>query len=414
MSAPMPGSPDPAVLSEQLVHQSHDVYPSLREQPPVRVRFADGEEGWLVTRYSDVKAVAADPRISRDLAGIMRLSEAQAASSGPRSDDADDDPYGGYEWMFRNVLYLDPPDHTRLRKLVNKAFTPRAIDRLRPRIEQITDHLLDQMDGQEAVDLLASFAVPLPVTAISELLGVPVSDRPDFWAWSHVLNGNGAAADRLGTLRAAADYLGVLADRKRAEPGEDLISRMVIAAEDGDQLSREELIAMSLLMLLAGHDTTVSLIANGVLAFLRSPDQLALMRADPSLLPNAVEEILRYDGPVNISTARFTREPIELGGVHIPAGEMVYPSMLAANRDPLRFTIPDRFDISRDAGGHVGFGHGVHFCLGAPLARMEGCIALGKLFDRFPAIRLAAGPGALTYRDSTLIHGPLSMPVRLK
>jgi cytochrome P450 len=414
MSAPVPGSPDPAVLSEQLVHQSHDVYPSLREQPPTRVRFADGEEGWLVTRYSDVKAVAADPRISRDLAGITRLSEAQAASSGPRSDAADDDPYGGYGWMFRNVLYLDPPDHTRLRKLVNKAFTPRAIDRLRPRIEQITDHLLDQMDGQETVDLLTCFAVPLPVTAISELLGVPVSDRPDFWVWSHVLNGNGGATDRLGTLRAAADYLGVLADRKRAEPGDDLISHMVIEAEDGGRLSRDELIAMSLLMLLAGHDTTVSLIANGVLAFLRSPDQLALLRADPSLLPNAVEEILRYDGPVNISTARFTREPIELGGVQIPAGEMLYPAMLAANRDPLRFSAPDRFDISRDVGGHVGFGHGVHFCLGAPLARMEGCIALGKLFERFPAVRLAAEPSALTYRDSTLIHGPVSLPVRLK
>jgi cytochrome P450 len=271
----------------------------------------------------------------------------------------------------------------------------------------------DQKDAEEPVDLLASFAVPLPVTAISELLGVPVSDRPDFWAWSHVINGNGAAADQRSTLRAAADYLGVLADSKRAEPGDDLISHLVVASEDGDQLSREELISMSLLILLAGHDTTVNLITNGVLAFLRSPDQLAMLRADPSLLPNAVEEVLRYDCPVNISTGRFTREPIDLGGIQIPAGEMLYPSMLAANRDPLRFTAPDRFDISRDVSGHVGFGHGIHFCLGAPLARLEGCVALGKLFSRFPAIRLAAGPGALTYRDSTLIHGPASVPVRL-
>jgi cytochrome P450 len=413
MWPPMPGSPDPAFLAEPLVHHSHNVYSSLREQPPVRVRFADGDEGWLVTRYSDVRAVSTDPRVSRDLDGILRLSGAREASPGPQGDDADDGPDLGYEWMFRNVLYLDPPDHTRLRKLVHKAFTPRAIDRLEPRISQVAEDLLDQMDGREAVDLLASFAVPLPVTAISELLGVPASDRPDFWAWSHVINGDSAAADRHGTLRVAADYLGVLADRKRAEPGDDLMSRMVIASEDGDQLSREELIAMSILILLAGHDTTVNLIANGVLAFLRSPDQLALLRSDPSLLPNAVEEVLRYDCPVNISAARFTLEPIELGGIHIPAGEMLYPSMLAANRDPLRFTAPDRFDITRDVRGHVGFGHGVHFCLGAPLARMEGRIALGRLFDRFPAIRLAAEPGALGYRDSTLIHGPVSLPVRL-
>jgi cytochrome P450 len=423
MSAPVSGSHDPALLGEQLVRQPHDVYPSLREQPPFRVRFADGEEGWLVTRYSDVKVVAADPRISRDLTGVMELGGESAASTAARSDDggvtgdAGDDPHGGYDWIYRNVLYLDPPDHTRLRKLVNKAFTPRAIEALRPRIEQIADHLLDQMDAQQdagdAVDLLASFAVPLPVTAISELLGIPVSDRPDFWAWSHVLNGNGTAADLQGTLRAAADYLGELADSKQAEPGDDLISHMVVASEDGDRLSREELISMSLLILVAGHDTTVNLITNGVLAFLRSPDQLAVLQADPSLLPNAVEEVLRYDCPVNISSGRFTREPIELGGIQIPAGEMLYPSMLAANRDPLRFTAPDRFDISRDVGGHVGFGHGIHFCLGAPLARLEGCIALGKLFGRFPAIRLAAEPGALTYRDSTLIHGLASMPVRL-
>jgi len=409
----MTGSHDPAIPGEPLIHHSHDMASSLREQPPVRVRFADGDEGWLITRYGDVKAVATDPRISRDLDGLFRLRKARTESPEAPGDDADDDPYDGYRWMYRDVLYLDPPDHTRLRKLVNKAFTPRAIERLRPRIEQVTDDLLGQMDDQPVVDLLPAFAVPLTVTAISELLGVPADDRPDFWAWTNVLNGDATDADRIGTLRAAADYLGALAGRKRTEPADDLITHMVVASEDGDRLSREELIAMALLMLLAGHNTTAHLIANGVLAFLRAPDQLALVRADPSLLPNAVEEILRYDCPVNISVERFTVEPIEVDGVQIPAGEVLYPSMLAANRDPRPFADPDTFDIRRDAHGHVGFGHGIHFCLGAPLARLEGRIALGRLFDRFPGIRLAAEPGALVYRNSSLIHGPVSLPVHL-
>jgi cytochrome P450 len=270
------------------------------------------------------------------------------------------------------------------------------------------------MSGQETIDLLPSFAVPLPVTAISELLGVPDDDRPDFFAWSLVINGNAENAERVKTLKAAADYLGTLADSKRAEPAEDLMSHMVTASEDGDRLSREELISMALLMLLAGHDTTVNLISNGVLAFLRAPDQLARLRADPSLLPDAVEEILRYDCPVNISTGRFTLEAVELGGVQIPPGEMLYPSMLAANRDPRQFANPDVFDITREAQGHLGFGHGIHFCLGAPLARLEGRIALGQLFDRFPRIRLATEASSLTYRNSTLMHGPASLPVHLE
>ena len=396
---------DPVLRSEQLIQHSHDVLSRLRDQPPTRIRMAKGGEGWLITGYDDVKLVSTDPRISRDLDGLLRLGRAPGTTA-----DVDDNQY---QWMFKCVLYRDPPDHARLRKLVNKAFTPRAIDRLRPRIEQVADDLLDRMAGQETADLLPSFAVPLPVIAISELLGIPDEDRPDFWAWSDVINGHDPDADRLGTLRAAAGYLGALAERKRAEPGMDLMSHMVTASEDGDRLSREELIAMALLMLLAGHDTTVNLIANGTLAFLRSPGQLALLRADPSLLPNAVEEILRYDCPVNISTARFTLEPIELGGVLIPAGQVLYPSMLAANRDPRQFADPDRFDITRDIRGHLGLGHGIHFCLGAPLARLEGSIALGKLFNRFPGLSLAAESDALIYRNSTLMHGPVSMPVRL-
>lgn len=393
---------DPLIDSVELIQHSHEMMSRLRGEPPTRFRFDDEDVGWLITRYDDVKLVSTDPRLSRDWDGLNRIVH-----------DADDDPYDGYGWIYRSILYLDPPDHTRLRRLVSKAFTPRAIERLRPRIEQVADDLLDQMDGDEVVDLLPSFAVALPVIAISELLGVPDEDRPDFWAWSHILNGHGTDADRPAVKRAAAEYLGALAERKRAEPGPDLLSHMAMASEDGDQMSRRELIAMALLMLMAGHDTTANLIANGTLAFLRSPDQLALLRADPSLLPNAVEEVLRYDCPVNVSTARFTLEPIEIGGVLIPAGEMLYPSMLGANRDPREFTDPDTFDIRRHNTGHLGLGHGIHFCLGAPLARMEGRIALGRLFARFPGLSLAAGPDRLVYRHSTLMHGPVSLPVRL-
>jgi cytochrome P450 len=405
----------PVVDTARVIEDPHAVFTGLRDRPPARIRFADGSEGWLITRYDDVKLVSGDPRVSRDLDGLQRLAAAGAGEAGAGAAAAGDDPLGPYGWLYRHLLNRDPPDHTRLRRLVSKAFTPTAIDRFRPRIEQVAGELLDAMSGEQTVDLLPSFAVPLPVTAISELLGVPEQDRPDFWAWSHVLNGDTADnPDLPGTLREVTDYLGALADRKQAEPGPDLLSHMVRESQDGDRLSRAELIAMALLMLLAGHDTTVNLIANGVLAFLRSPGQLARLRADPALLPGAVEEILRYDGPVNISVARFTLEPVEVGGVLIPAGEVLYPSILAANRDPRRFADPDRFDIGRDSPGHLGLGHGIHFCLGAPLARMEGRIALGLLLSRFPALRLAADPDTIAYRNSTLMHGPVSLPVHLR
>jgi cytochrome P450 len=404
----------PIHIDERFLQHPHDVLSQLRERPPARVRLPDGDEAWLITRFDDVKTVCSDRRVSRDLDGLLELEQARAGSSTIGQDQAHgESPDSGYEWLYRDILYMDPPDHTRLRKLVSKAFTPRVIDRMRPRIEQIADDLLAPLTGTEVVDLMPSFAVPLPMIAISELLGVPEADRPDFYAWSHVINGASPNPDRTDTERSAADYLGALADQKRAEPGPDLMSHMVMASENGDRLSRREVISMALLMLLAGHDTTVNLITNGVLAFLGSPDQLALLRADSSLLPNAVEEILRYDCPVNISTTRFTLEPIDLGGIRIPAGEMLLISMLSANRDPRQFSAPGTFDITRETGGHLGFGHGIHYCLGAPLARLEGRVALGKLFHRFPRLRLAVEPATLTYRDSTLMHGPTSLPVHL-
>jgi cytochrome P450 len=260
---------------------------------------------------------------------------------------------------------------------------------------------------------MPALAVPLPLTVICELLGVPERDRPDFTLWSHVLNGGtGYPAEVIDVQRAVADYFGALAERKRAAPGDDLLSQLARAEADGS-LSREELISMAVLMLIAGHDTTVSLIGNGLLELLRAPGQLALLRSDPALLPNAVEEMLRYACPVNISSTRFTREPVELGGVRIPAGELLYVSILSANRDASRFEDPDVFDITRETGGHLGFGHGIHYCLGAPLARLETEIVLRAILGRFPGLRLATDPAAIVYRRSVLMHAPAALPVYL-
>ena len=383
----------------------------LRAESPVhRVRMGNEGEGWLVTRYADVKAASSGPRIGRDLATMRKLEREHSGGAG--SDEADQ-ASEEFDWLYREVLYLDPPDHTRLRKLVTKAFTAGAIGRLRPRIEQITSGLIDRMTGPVA-DLMPALDMPLPLIVICELLGVPEPDRPDFSYWSHILNGGTEdQAEITEVHRAVATYFGELADSKRAAPGDDLISYMVQAAEDGDRLSREEVISMTLLMLVAGHDTTVSLIGNGVLELLKAPGQLALLRSDPSLLPGAVEEMLRFACPVNVSARRFTRAPVELGGVTIPAGEMLFVSILSANRDATQFENPDAFDITRNTGGHLGFGHGIHYCLGAPLARLETAIAVGQLLERFPGLRLAADPASLAYRHSSLMHAPAELPVQL-
>jgi cytochrome P450 len=398
---------DPITEHEDFYQNTHGLMARLRTESPVHRVWMDADDGgpgWLVTRYEDVRAASSAPEVGRDFLTLRKLAREQAES-------AETDPADEFAWLYRDVLYLDPPDHTRLRKVVNKAFTAGAIDRMRPRIEQITSTLLDKVAGPEAVDLMAALAVPLPLIVICELLGIPEPDRPDFTRWARVINGG---ADDEGTLadvyREMADYLGDLTERKRAVPGDDLISHMVQAEEDG-LLTREELISMAVLILLAGHDTTVGLIGNGLLALLRAPGQLALLRSDPSLLPNAVEEMLRYDCPVNISTPRFTREPLDLGGQRIPAGELLYVSILSANRDPSQFEDPDAFSITRKISGHLGFGHGIHYCLGAPLARLETQVALRGLLDRFPGLRLAVDPGELQYRRSTLIHAPTTLPV---
>jgi cytochrome P450 len=318
--------------------------------------------------------------------------------------------------LISHMLNSDPPDHTRLRRLVATAFTMRRVELMRPRIEEITEDLLADLAGKDELDLIDDFAFLLPVTVICELLGVPHADRDEFRAWSTLL----VSADETDAVMVAAQsmaaYLHQLIAAKRADPADDMLSALAQARDESgaDQLTEPELVSMAFLLLVAGHETTVNLIANGMLALLRHPDQLAALRADPALLPGAVEEFLRYDSPVNHTTLRYTVEPVEIGDVTIPADEFVLVSLSSANRDGDRFPDADTLDVTRPAGGHLAFGHGIHFCLGAPLARLEGQIAIGRLIDRFPDLTLAAPPDELRWRNSTLLRGLESLPVRLR
>jgi cytochrome P450 len=312
------------------------------------------------------------------------------------------------------MLNSDPPDHERLRRLVNKAFTARRVERLRPRITAITAELLDEMSTQRDVDLLAAFAFPLPITVICELLGIPVADRDDFRKWSATIISNTVSAEIFqADATAMVHYFMALLAAKRQEPADDLLSALISARDEGDRLDENELMSMMFLLLVAGHETTVNLIASGTLALLLNPGELGRLRGDPSLLGGTVEELLRYVNPVNHATYRFTAEPVEIGGTHIEAGEPVIIALSSADRDPSRFANPDRLDIGRDSSGHLAFGYGIHYCLGAPLARLEAEIAFGALLDRFGSMRLAVPAESLRWRPSTLIHGLEALPVRL-
>jgi cytochrome P450 len=392
----------------------------LRESQPVApVDLPGNARAWIVTRYEDVRAALADPRLAKD----------------PRK------MYPGWEPAPRQAMFtlhmlnLDPPDHTRLRRLVQKAFTPGRVAALRPRVEEITAALLDAtaVRGAKApdgvVDLLDEFAFRLPITVICELLGVPVRDQDNFRDWTAaVISSEGDSEASQQAAGAMFGYFAALIAAKRQAPGDDLLSALIAlvnpAAQDGagsdsagsdkgDALTENELYAMLFLLLVAGFETTVNLIASGTLALLTFPSEMARLREDPSLIPAAVEELLRYANPLNHATERFTVEDLPIGDVVIPAGEWVTLVTNSANRDPGRFADPDRLDVTRDATGHVAFGHGIHHCLGAPLARLEGEVAFGALLSRFPGMQLAVPPSELRWRPSSLIHGLETLPVRL-
>ncbi|MFI7123395.1 cytochrome P450 [Amycolatopsis sp. NPDC049868] len=397
---------EPKNLDWDFVQDPHRVSALLREEGPARkVRLPRGLNVWLVTGYAEARAILSDPRVGKDPAAVQRLFERDGFESSGDS---------AVRALNGHMLNSDPPDHTRLRKLVNQAFTTRTVSRLRPRIEQITAELLDGIGDAERTDLLPAFAVPLPIRVICELLGVHAGDQPAFATWSNTMLAWSTPEELQAAAAKMHAYLVDLIEEKRAEPADDLLSGLIHASDEGDSLAADELLAMAFLLLVAGFETTVNLIANSVLALLREPEQLAALRADPTLLPGAVEEFLRYDGAIHLATIRFTKEPVLVGAVEIPADEFVLVSLLGANRDAGRFEDPHRLDVTRSAAGHLAFGHGIHHCVGAPLARLEAEIALRGLLERFPALGLDAEPETLRWRESTLVHGLETLPVRLR
>jgi cytochrome P450 len=384
------------------------LYARLRaERPVARARTPVGLPVWIVTRYDDVRQALNDPRLAKDAAGFAQVLDQQPVPPEGRAVFAQE--------LSRHMLSSDPPDHTRLRRLVSRAFTMRAIAGLRPRIEEIAARLADQVAaGPAEVDLLDTFAFPLPMSVICDLLGVPDTERTTFRAWSNtLLSSEGAAAERTAAGVAMAQYLGELVAEKRKRPADDMLSAIVAASEDADRLSSDETVSMAFLLLVAGHETTVNLIGNGMLALLSRPHRLADLRGDPDLTPGAVEEFLRFDGPVNMATFRHTTEAVDIDGTTIPPGEVVLVALASADRDPDHFPAPDELDLRRDAG-NLAFGYGLHHCLGAPLARLEGEVAFRTLLARFPHLALACGPDELTWRSSILMRGLTRLPVRLR
>jgi cytochrome P450 len=377
------------------------IYRDLAETGPIhRMVRPVGPPGWFVTAYAEARALLADPRVVKP---------------GPQGGTfADRLPPEISRGIHTHMLTLNPPDHTRLRRLVGGAFSRRRVEGLAPRIRDVAEELLAPLGEDEVVDLFPAFAYPLPMRVISALLGVPPSAETEFQGRTKSLVSPAIAGYDafLDDARAMLDFLYELIEEKRQNPGDDLFSELIAARDGGDRLSEDELTGMAYLLVLAGHETTVNLIANGMLALLTHPDQLALLRAEPERIDGAVEELLRYDGPVQTAMPAVASEPIQVGDVTIQTGDLIFIVLIAANRDPDRFPEPERLDIRREPAGHLTFGHGVHHCLGAPLARLEARIAIGTLVERFPSLELARPADELLRTPSILMHGLESLPLR--
>ena len=385
------------------------LFAKVRELGPVHaVTLADGHDAWLVVGYDEARVALNDPRLSKDMLSALARGGGVVAEGLPGPAFA------------RHMLSVDPPDHTRLRRLVSAAFTPRRVEELRPRVQRIIDDLLDDVAAagpDTRVDLVRAFAFPLPFTVICELLGVPESDRGRLGTGLTSLLVPTSTPAEYERAKAASDVvvamLEALVEAKQKSPGNDLVSGLISARDGDERLTTQELLSTIFQLIVAGHDTTASLIGNGVVALLRNPDELDELRADPARLAAAIEELLRFDAPVPHSTFRYAIEPIEMGEVTIPTGAQVIICLAAANRDLDQYADPDRLDIDRAESRHLAFGHGIHHCLGAPLARMEGQLAFGSLLRRFPDLRLAVPFEELHWGhgDGLVLRGLSELPI---
>jgi cytochrome P450 PksS len=391
------------LVSREFKADPFPFYARLRAEHPVccvQLPLAPGiREAWLVTRYDDVVTVLKDSRFAKNR---------ENAAKKPWLPEF-------VKPLERNMLDLDEPDHGRLRTMVHKAFTPAMVERLGPRIQEIADDLLDTVEHKRSMDLVRDYALPLPLTVIVELLGVPRDDRHRFHRWSKAALRKPSV---FNTLRAMPSiwawmrYLRRLFRELRMTPREGLMTALVQVEEAGDRLSEDELLAMAVLLIVAGHETTANLIASGTLALLEHPDQMQHLRANPALIGSAVEELLRFSNPLEMATMRFAREDVAIDGTTIPRGALVMAVLASANRDERQFDHPDELDLARQNNRHVAFGLGSHFCLGAPLARLEGQIAINTLLRRMPNLRLAVPANSLLWRSTPVLRGLESLPVR--
>ncbi len=409
--APRPSSePAPSLFTWEFASDPYPAYAWLREHAPVhRTTLPSGVEAWLVTRYADARQALADQRLSKNPAHHAESPHAKGKTGIPGERKAE---------LMTHLLNIDPPDHTRLRRLVSKAFTPRRVAEFTPRVQELTDRLIDSFVEKGSADLIHEFAFPLPIYAICDLLGVPEEDQDDFrdWAGMMIRHGGGPRGGVARSVKKMRGYLAELIHRKRLDPGDDLISGLIKASDHGEHLTENEAAAMAFILLFAGFETTVNLIGNGVYQLLRHPEQRERLQAsiaagETGLLETGVEELLRYDGPVEMATWRYATESLTIGGQEIPAGDPVLVVLAAADRDPERFDGPDTLDLARRDNQHLGYGHGIHYCLGAPLARLEGQTALATLLTRLPDLRLAVEPGELRWRGGLIMRGLRTLPV---
>ncbi|QKG85017.1 cytochrome P450 [Kroppenstedtia pulmonis] len=395
-----------SLFSPDFKEKSHHFYAELRRHDPVHpIRMPSGQRGWMITRYDDAVSVLKDNRFVKNVRSVMEPQEVKRLF--PAMEELD--------LLINHMLGLDPPDHTRLRTLVHKAFTPRMIQELEGRINEIADDLLNRVQNRGRMDLIEDFAFPLPIIVISEMLGIPIEDREKFRDWSNQFLGATNQPEKMAEispdLKDFMNYLRGLFNQRRNHPREDLISGLVHVKEAGEQLSEAELFAMVFLLIIAGHETTVNLIGNGTLALLEYPEQMEKLKKHPEYYPSAVEELLRYYSPVELATNRWASEDVTLYDKRISQGDLMIVVLASANRDEEQFTDPDRLDITRKNNRHIAFGMGIHYCLGAPLARLEGKIAFETLLRRMPDLRLNTDSEKLEWRYSYLMRGLKSLPV---
>jgi cytochrome P450 len=400
---------DSALASAEYDKDPYPTYLRLREEDPIH--WSEVLGGWVLTRYDDVLATLRAPGAysssGRFVTALAQLPADARASLRPLEDH-----------FSVGLISADPPDHARLRKLVNLAFTPRAVDALRPRIQTLVDELLDDAEERGDLDIIRDLAYPLPATVIAEMMGVPAQDRDQFKEWSVGIvsfQGTGRVSPKTfesaqADLLAMRDYFDLLLAERRKVKRDDLLSELVAAEAAGDRLSGAELLTICVNLLTAGHETTTNLIGNGVYTLLQHPEQLARLRGEPALMPGAVEEMLRYESPLQRNLRRVVAD-VELDGTVIRGGDLLVQLFGAANRDPAQFSDPERFDITRQPNRHVAFGYGIHFCVGAPLARLEAPIAIGTVLRRFPGLALATD--SVTWRPHWPMRSLEALPVTL-